>query len=380
MSPPSTSGTDSDDRPPTRRAVLAALATTGCLGLGSSDSPEHTPTDDATASPTTSPGGAGVTSRTTTPRDGVHLGVHNDTDTAREVRVRVVDAGERFDEVLTVTDGVVRAVGEFPPEGTYSVRVDDRTADRTASDQWTIRGALRDLQIVLGPDEIRFVQSATCDPACPPVSVEGGEAVSLPYGRTDAEETFSPAGIEVTSEYGSMQTVLSLVLRDGDTTVLDYEYRLADDRALSLPAVVETKGWYTVEASVGDETTTYEWHVDGNWPACFVHVDGQGVPRVGCGVDPRPLVLANDRTEQVQVDLRLEKRGEEVWAVPVGLAAESTLSLAPVPMGDDLTVTARVDGSTATGRYVTCYCRGGETTVQIDDAGVGVESQIAVCD
>lgn len=380
MSPPSTSGPDSDDRPPTRRAVLAALVTTGCLGLGPSDTPDPSPTSTPAGTSTPSPTDTGSTPPANEGDEPVRLTVHNDTDDAREVRIRVGEDGARFDEVLSVNDGVVQLVSAFPTTTDYDVRVEDRTGDRSASDRWTVRGALRDLRIVLGPDEIRFVQSATCDPDCPPVSVDGGEAVSLPYRRPDAEETFSPAGIEVTSEYDSMETVLQLVVRDDDATILNQEYRLAADRKLWLPGVLGTKGWYTVEATVGDETTTYDWHVAGNWPKAHVHVDARGVPQVGCGTDPQPLVLANERTEAVEVDLRLEKRGEAVWTVPVGLGAESTLSLTPVELGDDLTVTATVDGSTATGEYVTCYCRGGTTTVTVDDDGVDVESAIAICE
>lgn len=380
MSPPSTTGPDSDDRPPTRRAVLAALATTGCLGLGPSDSPVPSSTVDATETQSATPTGGDPGTATATPREAVHLSVHNDTDEPRRLRISVGEGDDRFEEVLTANDGVVQAVGEFPPTTDNEIRVVDRTGDRSAADRWTVRGALRDLRIVLEPDEIRFVQSATCDPDCSPVSVDGGEAVSLPYRRPDAEETFSSAGIQVTSEYDSMETVLRLVVRDDDATILNQGYRLAADRKLWLPGVLGTKGWYTVEATVGGETTTYDWHVAGNWPKAHVHVDARGVPRIGCGIDPQPLVLTNDRAETVQVDLRLEKRGEAVWTAPIGLGAGSTLSLRPIEFGDDLTVTARVDGETATGAYVTCYCRGGTTIVTVDDDGVDVESAIAICE
>lgn len=385
MSPPSTSATDGDGRLPTRRAVLAALATTGCLGIGSD------PGDDPAASATTPGGtstdagstlsstGAGSTRSPTEGDEPVRLTVHNDTDETREVRIRVGEDGERFDEVLTVNGGVVQSVSAFPAEGTYAVSVDDRTGDRSASARWTVRGALRDLRVVLGADDVRFVQSATCDPECPPVSVDGGEAVSLPYRRDGAEVTFAPANVRVTSAYGSAETVLRLVVRDGDATILDQEYRLAEGRRLDLPAVLATKGWYAVEATVGDKTATYDWHVAGNRPTCYVRVDGRGVPRIGCGTDPQPLVLVNERSERATLELRLSKRGETVWEGPVALGADSDLRLKPTNLGDDLSVEARVGDAVADGAYVTCYCRGGETTVTVGE-GVSVRSHVAVCE
>lgn len=379
MSPPSSGDASGiDDRPPTRRAVLATLVTTGCLGIGSvSDDPTPTPTASANGTPTATPTDAGVRATPTDEQDPVHLTVYNDTDEDREVRIRVGEDGDRFDEVRTVNAGVVSGVSTFPAEGTYVVAVEDRTGDRSATDRWAIRGALRDLRVV--GEEIRFVQSATCDPTCPPVSVEGGEAVSLPYARDGAEETFSPANVEVTSRYGSTETGLRLVVRDGDATILDQEYRLAEDRRLRLPAVLETKGWYTVEAHVGDETATYDWHVAGNWPNCYVRIDARGVPRIGCGTDPRPLILVNERGEDATVDLRVFKRDETVWKGPVTLGADANLELNPVPLGDDLEVEARVGDATATGEYVTCYCRGGETTVTVSER-VRVDRSVAVCE
>lgn len=372
--PSSSDDTECGRRPPTRRAVLAAFATAGCLGFGSggTDAPgdgSSTPGGTATATP---PAGA--------PSDEVRLGVRNDTDETRELLVRVGEDGRFFDQSVVVDPGVGRSLAAFPAHRDYPVTVEDPTGEVLGRYDWTVEGALRGLQIVLDGDGVRFEQSATCDPTCPPVS-EGVESVPLPYRREGAAETFAPGRVEVRSAFDGAVD-LDLVVADGETTILEGTYRLERDRSLTLPAVVATEGWYSVEATLdaAGASTTYDWHLAGNRPACFVRVTADGRPRIGCGTEPQPLVLENGRSERVRIDVRLTKRGEEVWQGPIVLSGGSELELRPTAMGDDLTVEATVGEETATGRYVTCYCRGGRTTVGVDAGGVRVDSEILVCD
>jgi hypothetical protein len=364
-------------RAPTRRGVLTALATSvplttaGCLGVGGRAGRADAADEDASlASDPTGTSGA-------TPEDRLSLTATSHASAAHDLRVRV--AGDAtHDESFTVDAGLTEAVTRVATSGTYTVVVEDRTADRTARSGWAVRGALRDLRIVVTDDALRFVQTATCTPACEEVST-GGESTDLPYHREGGTETFRAGSIEIRYEYEALDAVLSLSLHDGETTVLDYDYRLDDRWELSLPAVVGTEGWYRVDATVGEETTAYDWHVAGNYPHLTVSVDERGVPRIGCGTDPEPLVLVNERAEEVTVDLRLHKRGETVWEGPVSLGADSNLRLTPVALGDDRTVEARVGDAVATGEYVTCDCRGGETTVTVDET-VSVESHVGVCE
>lgn len=377
MSPPSSGdASPSDDvepspesrHPPTRRAVLTALATTGCLGIGGG----------SRTGPTTSNDTATDRAPSTTPNDGIPLRVTNVSESERDLRISVGEDGEHLDESLTLEAGSGHMLTTVSPGRSYALAVEDLTANRDGYATWRVEGALRAMEIRVAADEIRFLQSATCTPGCDPVST-GGDAVSLPYRREGAAEVSRPGRIDVDSSYEESDSTLSLVVRDGDTTVLDYDYRLRDEWSLTIPNVVATKGWYSIEATVGDQTTEWDWHVASNWPRAVVRVDSTGIPRIGCGTDPQPLLLENHRSESATIDISLSKRGDEVWAGPITLAADSELRLTPIELGDDLTVEARLGERVATGEYVTCACRGGETTVTVDES-VTVSSHVAVCD
>jgi hypothetical protein len=161
-----------------------------------------------------------------------------DGDRTLFVRSAMVDAGKR----RTYDDLVAK-------RGTYRLGVQTDDGLR-AEREWVVAAAVDDPVVRIG-DGVSVTATATCDPACDPLSV-GGESAALPVGNGG-----NPATLRLSAD--ERRRVAVTVERER-RTLLDYEYDLRPGIAVEVP-VTERSGTYEVTVRAGDREHSRTWPV-----------------------------------------------------------------------------------------------------------------------
>lgn len=340
---------------PTRRRLLATLASAGSVGLAGCDGLPDGRSDVRTASATTP-----------TPRATPSLpyAAADDTENVdRPLGLVVQNVGtevrfvtvvvRRGDETLFVDSS------EYAPEGTGRTRHYPNLVARRGTyevfaetaDGATERGVLRvdgfhgDARVELDGD-VRIRQAVRCTPDCGTVSV-GGDA--RPFGNPRWPEVDAWAGYTVTvANVGRERRTVRVAFDIDDQRSLDYRYRPPPGTVLGFPTIPPLRRLRVAVEAAGDR---WRGGLDADRSVDLpLAVDGDGV-RVDAWPDAgADLRVRNERGPQT-ASIVLSKEGERVAEWSSDLAAGETRTASgfvPGPGLYEATLTLTVDGESLT--------------------------------